>query len=522
MPLIPLALPPGVFRNGTDYQAQGRWHDASLVRWTQGTMRPVGGWEARVKMGSTPPRGAISWRDLSNDRRLAIGSFDQLVVAPAGAVADGTVGAATGYGEGRYGLDAYDAVAPSVVTGIRDITPTDLVAGQRDAAVNLGYGGGFYGTSSYGVARPDTGIYTEATTWSMDTWGEHLVACSTADGRLLEWALGPSSDAAAVTNAPINNRGVFVTDERFLVALGASGNPRKLQWSDRENRTLWSPAATNEAGDIELQTSGQIMQAIRARGQALVLTDQDAHTMTYVGQPFVYSFERVGMSCGAVSRRSAVAMDAGVFWMGPTGFYRFSGGAVSEVQSEVGDYVFSGINSAQISKVWAVANSAHDEVWWFYPSASSIECDRYAVYSTTEGHWAIGSIARTAGVDAGVMSRPIWWGASGIAYDHEKGLNYGGATVFAQSGPVEISGGEAVMSAVELIPDELTQGDVNVAFSTRFHPNDVERSYGPYSLANPTPVRFTGRQASMRVEGARLADWRFGIPRLDVRPGGRR
>jgi hypothetical protein len=491
MPLVPLQLPPGVYRNGTEYQAQGRWHDASLVRWVQGTMRPVGGWEQRIEMGAQPPRAAMAWRALGGARWLATGSYGKLIVASA----TGTV---------------------------TDITPTDLTPGLESASVNTGYGGAFYNIGFYGTPRPDTGVYSEATTWSLDTWGEYLVACSTADGRLLEWDLDTANDALEIANAPDTNSGLVVTEERFLVALGADGNPRKIQWSDREDNTTWAAAATNEAGDIELQTSGQIMQGIRTRGQTLILTDQDAHTMTYQGPPFVYGIERVGMSCGTVSRRAAASVDAGVFWMGTRGFYRYAGGAVQEVPSEVSDYVFGDINGAQISKVWAVANSEFDEVWWFYPSSGSNECDRYVVYSYAENHWSIGDLARTAGVDAGVFTTPIWFNAAAIGYNHEKGLNYGGAEIFAESGPVQLGQGDQVLSAVELIPDERTQGDVTVTFSTRFHPNDAERSYGPYSMANPTPVRFTGRQATMKVQGARLADWRFGVPRLDVRAGGRR
>lgn len=491
MPLVPLQLPPGVYRNGTEYQAQGRWHDASLVRWTDGTMRPIGGWESRVAMGTQNPRGALAWRALNGSRWIAAGSYGALYVASA----TGTV---------------------------TNITPATLGVGFDSATVNTGFGGGLYGSSSYGTTRPDTGVYTEATTWSLDNFGELLVACSNVDGRIWEWNLNPANLATAVTNAPINNLGCAVTEERFLVALGAGGNPRLVQWSDRENRNLWTPAATNQAGDIELQTSGQIMQAVRARGQMLILTDRDAHTMTYVGPPFVYGFERVGQSCGTASRRAAVSVDAGVFWMGTNGFFRFSGGAVQEVKSDVADYVFSNMNTGQISKVWGVANSEYGEIWWFYASAGNTEIDSYVAFNYQENHWTIGQMSRTAGVDAGVFSRPIWFAPGGQAYNHEKGLNYGGAAVFAESGPIEIGGGEAVMSAVELIPDEKTQGDVSVTFSTRFHPNDAQRSYGPYSMAAPTSVRFTGRQATMRVVGARLADWRFGVPRLDVRAGGRR
>lgn len=491
MPLVPLAIPPGVYRNGTEYQAQGRWHDASLVRWTDGTMQPVGGWEQRAELGGQTSRGAIAWRALNGNRWLASGTYGKLVVA-----------SATGT--------------------ITDITPSTLTAGIDDAAVNTGYGGYFYGLGFYGTARPDTGAYSEVTTWSLDNWGENLVACSTADGRLLEWTLNTANDAAVISGAPTSNLGLVVTEERFLVALGAGGNPRKVQWSDRENNTVWTAAATNQAGDLELQTSGQIMQGVRTRGQTLILTDQDAHTMTYQGPPFVYGFERVGSGCGAISRRSAVATDEGVFWIGQSRIHLFAGGAVQEVPCDVIDYLFNDLNMAQRSKVWGVANSGHGEVWWFYPSSQSSECDRYVVYSTRERHWAIGTLSRTAGVDAGVFQSPIWFGGDGIAYNHEKGLNYGGAAIFAESGPVQIGQGDQVMSAVELIPDEKTQGDVTVTFSTRFHPNDTERSYGPYSMANPTPVRFTGRQATMRVSGARLADWRFGVPRLDVRAGGRR
>jgi len=54
------------------------------------------------------------------------------------------------------------------------------------------------------------------------------------------------------------------------------------------------------------------------------------------------------------------------------------------------------------------------------------------------------------------------------------------------------------------------------------HPNDTERSYGPYTMAAPTSVRFTGRQVRMRVDGVALSDFRVGVMRLDAKPGGLR
>ena len=491
MPLIPLQIPPGVYRNGTEYQASNRWYDANLVRWIDGTMRPVGGWRERDTVGASAPRAALAWQDLSSDRRYAAGFHNALKSV----LASGTV---------------------------VDITPADLTNGTVDAEVNTGYGGGFYGLEAYGVERADKGNYGEATTWALDNWGQNLVACSIADGRLLEWDLNPANDAAAISNAPTNNLSLVVTGERFLFALGAGGNPRKVQWCDREDNTEWTPATTNEAGDIELQTSGQIMLGIKTRGQTLILTDQDAHAATYQGPPFVYGFERVGSACGVIARKAAVSVDEGIFWMGKRGFHIYSGGAVQDIPCEVSDYIFGDISGAQSSKIYGVSNQQFNEIWWFYPSGASLENDRYVVFNYAERHWSIGTLSRTAGVDSGVFRNPIWFGTDGVSYDHETGLALDGADVFAESGPISLAAGDNVMVATMLIPDEKTQGDVNATFKTRFHPNDTQRSYGPYSMANPTSVRFTGRQVNVRVEGARLADWRVGVMRLDAKPGGLR
>ena len=173
----------------------------------------------------------------------------------------------------------------------------------------------------------------------------------------------------------------MVTEERFLFALGAGGNPRLVQWSDKEDNTTWTPAATNEAGDLELQTAGEIMCGIRVRGQSLILTNIDAHVATYQGPPYVYGIERVGTSCGIISQKAVATTDLGAIWMGRRAFFNYSGGSVSKVQSEVSDYVFSDINVSQQSKAFAVTNSRYGEVWWFYPSGASNECDRYVVYS---------------------------------------------------------------------------------------------------------------------------------------------
>ena len=497
MALLPLKLPAGAYRNGTDLEGAGRWRDVNLVRWQGNSLRPVGGWDSRADNAFAAAARALHlWKDNSGDYHLAAGTHDTL-----------------------YELN------PATDTVV-DITPAGLTAGEEDASENIGFGGSAFGTSLFGVSRPSTGIIdTLATTWSLDNWGEYLVACSDADGKLYEWQLDRSTPtvAAQISNSPTSCKGLIVTEERFLVALAAGGNPRKVQWSDREDNTTWTPAATNQAGDFELQTSGAIMQAVRVRGRTLIVTDVDAHTMTYQGPPYVYGFEKAGDACGAASRNAVVSIDEGAFWFGKNGIFQFNGSAAKEVPCDVSDYVFGDLNASQLSKVYGVHNSQFGEVWWFYPSGSSNENDRYVVLDYKEGHWNFGSLNRTAAVDRGVLNTPIWVDSTGDVFNHELvGFPYGGDLPYAESGPISLGNGDNVMKATKLIPDEETQGEIEVSFKTRFHPNDTERTYGPYAAGNPTSIRFTGRQARMRIEAVAAADWRAGIMRIEARAGGRR
>ena len=621
MTLLPLDLPAGFYRNGTEYDASNRWRDGSLVRWRDGSLRPIGGWQS-LKNGfcTNPVRGSHAWESLGGTAYFAGGSYNELTAM---------TGAGVTY----------------------DITPTVMSTGRKDAALNNGAGGGFYGIGYFGTPRPSTGTYSEASSWALDNFGEYLLGVHFDTGTLVEWQLGSSAVAVPVANAPTNNLGLVVTEERFVFLLGAGGNPRRVAFSDKENNTVWTPAATNEAGDIDLQTSGQIMQGIKTRGQTLIITDTDAFSAKYIGPPYVYRFDRVGTSCGAVSRMSAVDTDAGSFWMGQKGFFTFDGNSVRELPCEVHDYVFDDININQQSKIWGFSNTEFSEVWWFYPSGSSLEIDRYVAFDLLENHWLIGNLSRTAGTPRGVFRTPLMAGqydaetvnytvtvvggnpanhpqhnvgsvnkyaingstatadvtlsfkrgntyrfdqsdgsnsnhpikfstvnngthAGGseytdgvvvvgvagqtgayveitvaenapddifyycqnhngmgwkadvsdpiIIFNHEQGLNYDSGSVFCETGPISIGNGDKVAKVSQVIPDELTQGDVDLKFKTRFYPNATETTHGPYNPNNPTSLRFTGRQLRMRVEGDRATKWRVGTMRLETRAGGRR
>lgn len=495
--LFPIELPPGIFRNGTQYQTSGRWYDANLVRWVDGVPQEIGGW-GRVSSSpfSKKCRSLLTWRTNGGGKWLALGLSDSLRVCQ---------GNSTFY----------------------NITPAGFTPGSDDPVEATGYGASTYGTGTYGTPRP-AGTFLPLSTWSLDTWGEHLVACMRGDGKIYEWGLDSGTPAAAVANAPTGCSSILVSDQRHLFAIAPGGNIRKVQWSGKENNTLWAPAADNEAGSYELQTSGAIQRGFKMRGEILIVTTVDAHSMKYIGQPFIYSKDRVGNECGIIGPNAGYAVESFAAWMGDKSFWVYEGSRVKPLPCEVSDYVFSDFNRQMREKVVAGHNAPYGEIWWFYPSASSTENDRYVIYNYRDKYWNIGKLGRTAWCEPGPFVTPFAMDSANHLYSHEDGHLDGSSSrvgaMYLESGVFESDAGDSVLSATQIIPDEKTRGQVQLRFRTRFTPNGEEYSFGPYLVRSDgyTDCRFSGRQIVMRIEPLVDGSWRFGKFRIDGTAGGRR
>lgn len=497
MTLIPLELPPGVSRPGTLYGSRGRWYDTNLVRWVDGVMQPWGGWD-NLQEGSGPTdidlaepvRGMFSW--LGGVAHLAMGTPTKLYH----------------YSEG-------------VLT---DITPSGFQTGSSDAAeVSGAFGSGPFGSGLFGTGGSLSTTLVEAQTWQFDNFGEDLIAVAYSDGRLHYWDKSVGGVASALSGAPEFCRGVVVTPERFVVALGAEGDPRKIAWSDQEDATDWTPTVSNQAGDFTLAGPGEILAGRRSKKETLLWTDDGLYRMQYIGGTLVYSVKNVADHCGAIGPLAMAVADGKAFWMGHRGFFGYDG-FVKAIPSEVSDYVFDDINRTQASKIAADVRSDFGEILWYYPSSGSDENDRYVSFNWRSGEWTIGQLERTSGIDRNPFDYPIAADASGAVYEHEKGTTYldtDGATAltpYAESGPVEIGNGDRWMHVLRLIPDEATNGDVQLTAYTGDYPTESETTHGPFTTAQPTDVRFAGRLVRLKVEQVNTG-WRYGGVRLEVRPG---
>ncbi len=503
MALKKLNLRPGIDKQLSPTLNEGGWTDGNLVRFRDGPPQPIGGWQKlNPALVQGVARALHAWAQLDGSKNLAIGTTTNLQMLQ-------------------------DDM-------LYDLTPPDYAAGAANAAQAAGWSAGTWGTGSFGMARDSTVNVGSIRLWSLDNWGEELVACPRG-GPIYDWqpSTGPNARAAILPAAPTMVGSVLTgLPERHLIAFGAEVggvyDPMLVRWSDVENYGDWTATATNSAGSFRLGSGSEIVGRLPVAQETLVFTDDTLYGMRFIGLPYVYSFVALSDRAGLLAPNAAVTAAGMVFWMSERSFMTYQG-AVRPLPCRVWDAVFGNMNLQQVDKVHAGSNVAFGEVWWFYPSAGSIECDSMVLYNYLNDTWSLGGMARTAWIDVSVLPNPTAVTPGGQLYSHESGTTADGAALgeYVTSGFIDLSDGDEVAFIDQVLPDFSDQvGAVNITVSAKMFPNDAAAKVrGPFAAApgqRYLSPRLRGRQLEVSFAGAAAGSvWRLGAVRVRISEDGR-
>jgi hypothetical protein len=470
-----------------------------------------------------------------------------------------------------------NASGSASASGAATINPYEIVGPTFQT---LGYGWGTYlwGDSTWGTERATSNVTLDPGNWSLDNFGEVLVA-TIFNGKTFTWNAGEtnprtvrastSTSGFSTSANPTATRFTLVSDrDRHLFHFGtettigtaSTQDPMFVRFSDQENLNEYLPTATNTAGTFRLDTGNKITAALQGKDYVFVLTDLAAYIIQFVGPPFTFSVRQVGTNCGGISQHAATYVNGAVYWMsGEGGFFMYDG-TVKSLPCLVEDFVFTtnngnlGINYNSADTIYSASNSLYTEINWFYPKSGSEQIDRCVTFNFGENVWTTSSLARTTYQDQGVFNlpyateynattTPVFSPISGITntygaslyYAHETGtdqVNSSGTTsidAFIRSGDFDIEDGELFMSMRRFMPDyKFLVGNSKVTLFVSDFPSDTQTSspLGPFTITSTTDkidTRARGRLLSIKIENDAAGEtWRYGSFRLDAQPDGRR
>jgi len=602
-----LNFKPGFNKMITDSGGESQWVDGDFVRFRYGLPEKIGGWSQLTTGNKTLPgaaRAQHSFSSIDGERYVAIGTsqglylyyeeqfFDitPLDTAITGADFDATSGSATvtvnktahGLLDGRFitftsvtvptgsGYSTADftdntfevlnatsntfqitmpsnSAGTTSGTGSTTINPYVLV-GPTFETIGFGWGTDTWGSGTWGTASAIADVTLEPGQWSLDNFGQILVA-TIRNGRTFTWDAGAASPretrATIMTGAPTSSRLTQVSDrDRHVFHFGtettigtaSSQDPMFIRFSNQEDFNTYQPTATNTAGTFRLDKGNQIVGAVSGKDYTLVLTDTSAYVIQYVGPPFTFSVRQVGTNCGLIGQNALSYSNGIVFWMSSEGGFFMFDGTVKAIPCLVEDFVFTttgdnlGINFDSRRIIYCEHNSLYNEINWFYPSSGSTQNNRCVTYNFGENLWTTSSLARSSYVDQGLYDLPYatdydstavpnfsvqgitnTFGAS-TYYAHETGtdqVNSSGTTsidAYIQSGDFDISSrqsalgqatgaadlrgdGEFIMSMKRFVPDfKVLTGNSKVTLLLNNYPSDTASSspLGPFTITSST------------------------------------
>ncbi len=436
-----------------------------------------------------------------------------------------------------------DTIATSSVSGgggANTEYAVEIDDGLCDAQAAFGYGAGLYGIGLYGVSKISSAGLLPARSWVFDRFGDLVVTTPGDQTNLYSWDSDISAAPAIVANAPTAINYVFVTNN-IAVTLGAGGVVNRVQWCDQGNLTTWTAAATNQAGQDDIEGASEFLSHAPAKSTNLLFTESQVYSFRYIGRPFIFETQLLDDKSGIIGKNARITHNGVVYWMGNDNFYFYRSGNVEVIPSNTTNEttlkrtVFDDINVGQSSKIFAWFNRLFNEVWWHYPSSGSNEPNRVVRFNVKDFTWTPDTFDRSAAEYPSVLQQfpylaettnDSMGNCDTTLFEHEKGTDANGVSLpfTLISNFIGTGTNEATINAI--VPDSTQVGDLTVTLTTRQYPQSVIFNNKNYTVTPTTEIidnRAEGRYLQYTVAGNVLGQsWRAGVWSQLVQSSGRR
>tara|TARA_R110002126_G_scaffold153639_1_gene300763 strand:+ start:1225 stop:3297 length:2073 start_codon:yes stop_codon:yes gene_type:complete len=208
---------------------------------------------------------------------------------------------------------------------------------------------------------------------------------------------------------------VFVYGDNGLIKNSVAGNPYDWNGPDSNETNV---SSTKIVKGLPVRGGSNAPSGLFWALDSLIRVSYTPTTVTVAGTPqtFYWRYDIISSQSSILSSQSVIEYDGIYYWCGVDRFLLYNG-VVKEITNTFNqNYFFDNLNYAQRQKVWATKVPRYGEIWWFYPSGDSEECNNAVIYNVRENCWYDAGFSdgatRTAGYFSQVFKYPINAGAT--------------------------------------------------------------------------------------------------------------
>lgn len=283
-------------------------------------------------------------------------------------------------------------------------------------------------TSHTNITRQTAGNDVNYTGTASDKWS----GCMLSDILILNngvddpqyWNGNTATKLQALTNWPANTKAKWIrsfegalvagnitesgTNYKSMIRVSTAADPGSLPSS-------WVSSASNDAIRVEgklSETTDAIVDGLQLGSQFMIYKENSTYSMRYTGGEFVYGFENVSKTSGAlglscvttVPDMNGQAEAHAVFSDGDIVINRGVGGPQSIIDRINRRWLFNNLDSDNRTRSFAVANQRRNEVWFCFPEVGQSWCNKALVWNYKENTFGVRDIPNLAHANSGVIS----------------------------------------------------------------------------------------------------------------------
>jgi hypothetical protein len=494
-------------QNGLNYIYSG--YNNGLQYWTTDTDDGVGSGPNPISMTGFTANSNNNWQfDIGYDSNGS--GADTIVAHPAQDLnyIDSTIN--TPVLAGSFPGGALSPVGQfTAVVGLVNATPTGTITGLNALVY-------------FGQLVSGTGITAGTTVISaVVTGGNTVVTLSTN-------YTGTTGNQTLTFDNQINVSGGTCIIYPYLFVYGNNGLIQNSSAGNFQNWVAADANATNVA-------TGKILKGLPVRGgttspsglfwslDSLIRVSFSPTTISTTSTSAITTYWRYDLiSCQSslLSSSSIIEYDGIYYWCGVDRFLMYNGVVSELVNTQNMNFFFDNLNYAQRQKVWASKIPRWGEIWWFYPSGNSTECDNAIIYNVREKTWYDAGFAsgarRSSGTFSEVFRFPVWagndlTGSNSTLWQHETGVNLinlnqqdaiqsyfetnnlGWVTGGPGQSSQTIQGNNNYIRLERMEPDFVQNGSMNMYVTGRGYADDVDQTSLAYPF-DPTTLKVDLRE----------------------------
>jgi hypothetical protein len=425
------------------------------------------------------------------------------------------------YGTGNYNLIAHPGLNLNDITNTNNTRPlVGTFTGTSVTAVGVFTATGTLTSGSPTVTFANTNVAMGA---GVSVTGTGIPANTTINSATIVggvWTVTLTNNATAsgaqllTFDNNISVSGGVVMLFPYLFVYGNDGLIQNCSAGDFNNWTSADANATNVA-------STKVVKGLPLRGgttspAGLFWTLDSVVRVTYapqsVGTSTIYwRYDLITQQSSIMSSQCVIEYDGIFYWVGTDRFLMYNGVVQENPNTQNFNYFFDNLNYSQRQKVWVSKVPRWGEIWWFFPSGDSEECNDAIIYNVREKTWydagqALGA-RRSAGVFSEVFHRPIWgdWesntSGSYTLWEHEKGTDriyLNQITAIESSFETNVLGGLAgtvgsssigdnVWTRCERVePDFIQSESMDLIVTGKGYADDIDNPSAPYPFTPST------------------------------------